>query len=314
MKGEWPVNHTVSYPKRLFRSIKAHWEVYLMLVPPLAVLILFAYLPMVGIVISFENFSVKRGMFHSDWVGLKYYKDFVTSPLFGQLLSNTLILSLYSLLAGFPIPILLALAINEARSRVFKKAVQTITYAPYFISTVVLVGILMQFLHVHNGFINHLITLVGGQPINFMGNPNSFRSIYVWSGIWQTAGYSAIIYIAALSSVDQSQVEASIIDGATRIQKIAYVDLPAISPTIVILLILAMGNMMGIGFEKVYLMQNPLNLSQSEIISTYVYKKGLQNIEYAYATAIGVFNSVVNLILLLLANAGARKIGDTSLF
>jgi multiple sugar transport system permease protein/putative aldouronate transport system permease protein len=285
-----------------------------MLVPPLAVLILFAYLPMVGIVISFENFSVKRGMFHSDWVGLKYYKDFVTSPLFGQLLSNTLILSLYSLLAGFPIPILLALAINEARSRVFKKAVQTITYAPYFISTVVLVGILMQFLHVHNGFINHLITLVGGQPINFMGNPNSFRSIYVWSGIWQTAGYSAIIYIAALSSVDQSQVEASIIDGATRIQKIAYVDLPAISPTIVILLILALGNMMGIGFEKVYLMQNPLNLSQSEIISTYVYKKGLQNIEYAYATAIGVFNSVVNLILLLLANAGARKIGDTSLF
>ncbi len=305
---------SLSYGSKLAASIKKHWEVYLMIIPPLVLLILFAYWPMAGIIISFKDYSVRRGMFASQWVGLKYYIDFVTSPAFSQLLSNTLLLSLYNLVASFPVPIILAVAINEVNSLKFKKLVQTVTYAPYFISTVVLVGMMMQFLDLHNGFINHIITALGGDPVNFMGTPSMFRSIYVWSGIWQTAGYSAIIYIAALASVDPSLVEAAIIDGANRLQKIINVDIPTIAPTIIILLIMAIGNMLGIGFEKVYVMQNPLNIGQSEIISTFVYKRGLQNIQYSYATAVGVFNSVVNLILLLAANWSAKRAGDTTLF
>lgn len=299
---------------RLLQSLKRHWEVYVMLVPPTILLILFAYWPMVGILISFEDYSVRFGMFASRWVGLKYYVDFLTSPNFSQLLLNTLWLSLYSLIAGFPLPIFLAVCINELSSNTLKKTVQTVTYAPYFISTVVLVGILMQFLDLHNGFVNHCITLLGGRPVNFIGNPSFFRSIYVWSGVWQTTGYSAIIYIAALTSVDPSLVEAATIDGATRLQKIVHIDIPTIAPTIIILLIMAMGNMFSIGFEKVYIMQNNLNIGKSEIISTFVYKRGIQNIDYAYSTAVGVFNSVVNLVLLLAANWGAKKLSDTSLF
>lgn len=306
--------NSLSHGDSLLKSIKKHWEVYLMIIPPLVLIILFAYWPMTGIVISFENYSVRRGIFGSQWVGLKYYIDFITSPSFSQLLSNTLILSVYNLIAGFPIPIILAVALNEVKNLHFKKLVQTVTYAPYFISTVVLVGMMMQFLDLHNGFVNHVIALFGGEPVNFMGNPPMFRSIYVWSGIWQTTGYSAIIYIAALASVDTSLVEVSIIDGANRMQKIIYVDLPAIAPTIVILFILAMGSMLGIGFEKVYVMQNSLNIGQSELISTFVYKRGMQSIQYSYATAVGVFNSVVNLILLVAANFGAKKFGDTTLF
>ncbi len=285
-----------------------------MILPPLALLLVFNYWPMSGVLVSFENFSVRRGIFGSQWVGLKYYIEFVTSPTFKQLFLNTIIISVYNLAASFPIPIILAIAINEVQNIRFKKLVQTVTYAPYFISTVVLVAMTMQFLDLHNGFVNHVIALLGFEPINFMGNPSMFRSIYVWSGVWQTMGYSAIIYIAALSSVDTSLIEASIIDGASRFQKIRYVDIPVISPTIIIMLILAIGNMLGIAYEKVYVMQNPLNIGQSEIINTFVYKRGLQSIQYSYATAVGFFNSVVNLFLLLLANWGAKKIGDTSLF
>lgn len=299
---------------KILCDARKHWELYIMLLLPVAYIIIFHYLPMVGIVIGFQDYSMRRGVFGSPWVGLKYFKQFVTTPLFIELLKNTVSLSAYSLVAGFPIPIILALFLNEIRSKHFKKTVQMVTYAPHFISTVVVVGILMQFLHVRNGFINNLIAMLGGNPVNFFGNPSMFSSIYVWSGVWQGAGYSAIIYIAALSGVDPGLVEASIIDGVTRIQRIFYVDLPCIAPTIVILLILAVGNLLGVGFEKVFLMQNPINLSNSEIISTFVYKRGLENVQYSYATAVGFFNSVINLILIVSANTMAKKVNQTSLW
>ena len=304
----------VRFSKKLSVSFRKHWEAYLMLVPPLIYLVMFKYLPMAGILIAFKDFSVRRGIWGSEWVGLQHFRQFVTTPLFWSLISNTFILSLYTLAAAFPIPIILALSLNEVPGRAYKKTVQTVTYAPYFISTVVLVGMMLQFLHVHVGFVNNLIEKLGFKAVNFMGIPSYFRSIFVWSGVWQHAGYSAIIYIAALSSVDPNLVEASIIDGANRMQKIIHIDLPTISPTIIIMLILALGRILTIGFEKVFLMQNPLNLSQSEIISTFVYKKGMMNVQYSYATAVDLFNSLINLLLLLTANAASRRMSETSLF
>lgn len=295
-------------------QLKQHWEVYLMMLIPLFLILIFSYGPMCGLAISFQDYSMKRGIFGSRFVGLKYFNNFFNSPLLGQLVGNTLVLSVYSLLVGFPIPILLALMINECGSKRFKKAVQTITYMPYFISTVVLVGIMMNFFNLHTGFVNTIIRFFGGEEINFMGEAKYFRTMYVFSGIWQTAGYSAIIYISALAAVDPTLIEAGVIDGTTRFQKIRYIELPCILPTITIMLVLTMGNMFSIGFEKVYLMQNPLNLNISEVISTYVYKRGLKEVQYSYSTAIGLFNSVVNTVLLLLSNFTVRRLGGSGLF
>jgi len=231
-----------------------------------------------------------------------------------MLLKNTLGLSIYSLLAGFPLPILLAVMLNETTSLRFKKTVQMVTYAPYFISTVVMVSIVMQFLDPRIGFANRVIVLLGGQARNFMGQESLFQSIYVWSGIWQNTGYGAIIYIAALSGIDPTLYEAAYIDGASRLQKVIHIDLPGILPTVVILLILSIGSIMNVGFEKVFLMQNPLNLGTSEIIATYVYKLGILNAQFSFGTAVGLFNSVVNLILIASVNQIARRIGQTSLW
>lgn len=302
--------------RKLLVRIKQHWEIYLLLLFPLAVVIVFAYLPMAGILISFENYSFRKGYFGSSWVGIKYYVNFLTSPMFPILVKNTVVLSVYQLLAGFFLPIFLALCMNElgVGAKHFKKVAQTITYAPYFISTVVLVGILMQFFHTHVGFVNKCFVILGGKAVNFTGDPTYFRHLYVWSGVWHNCGYSAIIYISALAGVDPGLVESSVIDGANRLQKIRHIDIPCILPTIITLFILAMGRMFSIGFEKVYLMQNPLNLGQSQIISTYVYKIGLKNQQYSSATAIGVFNSIINLVLLVTANTLARRFGEHSLF
>jgi putative aldouronate transport system permease protein len=297
---------------RLMINIKKHWEIYLMTLPPLLILITFSYVPMVGILMAFQNYSLTRGLFGSDWVGLKHFIIFFTSPALPQLLMNTFLISFYSLAIGFPFPIILAIALNEVNNLRFKKLVQTMTYLPYFISTVVFVGIIFRFLDLHNGFANSLIGWFGLEPINFMGESRMFRSIYVWSGVWQTAGYSAIIYIAALASVDQSLIEASIVDGANRIQKIIQVDIPSISPTIIIILIMSMGNILSVGFEKIYLMQNTVNIGISEVISTFVYKRGMQNIQYSYSTAVGIFNSVTNLVFLLIANWSAKRLVGTS--
>ncbi len=297
-------------------SLTRHWEVYVMLLVPLVWLIIFAYVPMGGLVIAFKDYSFKRGILGSRWVGVKYFKTFFNSPLLGQLVGNTLALSVYSLLVGFPLPIVLAIFLNECKIKWMKKSVQTITYFPYFISTVVLVGIIMNFFATNTGFVNKVITMLGGSPVNFTGEARFFRHLYVWSGLWQGAGYSAIIYIAALAGVSPELIEAGIIDGTNRLQKIWYIQLPSILSTIIILLIMAMGGLLSVGYEKVYLLQNPLNLNISEVIATYVYKRGIQETQYSYTTAIGMFNSVVNTLLLVITNFICRKLtdGETSLF
>jgi multiple sugar transport system permease protein/putative aldouronate transport system permease protein len=227
---------------------------------------------------------------------------------------NTLRLGVYSLIAGFPIPILLAVGLNEIRSLAFKKSVQMITYAPYFISTVVMVGMLMQLTDLRIGVFNRLLVLAGGSPVNFFGEAGIFPHLYVWSGIWQTMGYSSIIYIAALSGVDKELQEAALVDGVSRLQRIWHVDLACIRPTIVILLIFSFGSIMSIGFEKVYLMQNPINMSTAEVISTFVYKVGLQNANYSFSTAAGLFNSVIAFVLMAIVNQLSKKLTDTSVW
>ena len=307
-------NAKKSMGKRISVEVKRHWQLYLMLVLPVTYLIIFAYLPMGGAVIAFKDYSIRGGIWGSEWVGLKHFKNFLTTPDFKNLMTNTLALSLYSLIISFPMPILLALAINEMRGRHYKKVVQMVTYLPYFISTVVLVGIMQNIFSVRTGLVNNIIMLFGGKAIDFMGKPGLFRSLYVWSGVWQGMGYSAVIYIAALASVDISQTEAAIIDGAGRFARVWNVDIPAIMPTIVIQLILAVGSIMSLGFEKVYLMQNPVNMQTSEIISTFVYKRGLINFQYSYATAVGLFNSVCNMVLIVLANMFSKRVNETSLW
>lgn len=298
----------------LLRRMQRQWQLYLFLLLPVACVVIFNYIPMYGIVLAFKNYRPNKGILGSPWVGMKYFNQFFNSPSFLLLLKNTLILSLYSLLASLPVPILLALCLNEVRIPWFKKTVQMVTYAPYFISTVVMVGMLIQLMSIRSGFFNHLIQIFGGTPVDFMAIPSLFRTIYVFSGVWQGMGYSAVIYIAALSNVDPQLYEAAIIDGANRLQKIIHIDIPAILPTIVLMLIMSLGNVMSIGAEKVYLMQNNLNLSTSEIISTYVYKIGLINGQFSLSTAVGLFNSVINFVLIVIVNTIARRLGDTSLW
>lgn len=298
----------------LKEDIRRRWQLYLMLLLPVAWLIIFCYVPMGGIAIAFQDYSFKRGIFGSEWVGLKYFKQFFANPDMERILKNTLILSLYQLAATFPTPIILALALHIIGGKHFKKFMQSLTYAPYFISTVVLVGIMLQCLHLNVGIVNTFLDMIGMERIDFMGKASYFRHIFVWSSVWQTTGYSAIIYIAALGNVDQSLVEASLIDGANRLQRIRIVELPALKPIITIQLILAVGNIMSLGFDKAILMQNDLNMSISEIIATYVYKRGLRDMQYSFATAVGLFNSVVNFILLFIANKLSQKFGETSLW
>lgn len=295
-------------------KIAKGWQLYAVLFLPLLFLIVFRYVPMYGITLGFKQYFVTKGILGSPWTGLDHFLYFFNSPLLPRLLFNTISISLYTLLAGFPMPILLALSLNEVRSLAFKKTVQMITYAPYFISTVVMVSIVMQFLNPTFGIVNTAIKATGAEAINFMGMPKAFIHIYVWSGVWQYTGYSSVIFIAALASVDPEIVQAAIVDGATRLQRIWHIDLPGIMPTAVILLILNMGQMLNVGFEKVYLMQNSLNMSRADVISTYVYRMGLLNSQFSYATAVGLFNSVVNLMLLVAVNQIARKVGYASLW
>ncbi|WP_397376410.1 ABC transporter permease [Paenibacillus vietnamensis] len=291
-----------------------HWELYFLVLLPVAYLIIFKYVPMFGVQIAFKDFNVVQGIWGSQWVGMKHFKAFFESPNFWLTIRNTLGVSFYSLLAGFPIPILLALALNEIRTGPFKKTVQMVTYAPHFISTVVMVSIVMLMLTPHVGVVDRLFAMFGADMTNMMGVPEYFKSIYVWSGVWQEMGYASIIYIAALASVDPALYEAARVDGASRWKKIMYIDLPSLIPVTVIMLILSLGNIMGVGFEKIYLMQNPLNLSSSEVISTYVYKVGLVGANFSFSSAVGLFNSVVNLILLLIVNFIAKRVSETSLW
>ena len=296
------------------RNIRKRWQLYLVLALPLCYLALFHYAPMYGVQIAFKNFIVTKGITGSPWIGLKHFQRFFSSYQFWRLVKNTIGISFYSLAAGFPVPIILAILINEVGSHSFKKTVQMITYAPHFISTVVMVAIILQFLDPKMGLVNRLVVMLGGSAVNFMAKPELFKTIYVLSGVWQNAGYSAVIYIAALSSIDPQLEEAAVIDGASKLQKIIHIDIPGILPTAIILLILNMGRIMNVGFEKVYLMQNPLNMTTSDVISTYIYRTGLVSAQYSFSAAVGLFNSVINLILIGSVNQLARRLGETSLW
>ncbi|AEV30509.1 ABC-type polysaccharide transport system, permease component [Sphaerochaeta pleomorpha str. Grapes] len=296
------------------RLILQHWQLYLLLVFPLVNLIIFKYLPILGLQMAFKDFRVSKGLWGSPWVGLKHFRNFFVSPSFWAIIGNTIIISLYSIIASFPLAIMLAIGMNELSSVFARKTVQFFTYAPYFISTVVLVSMMMQLFDPRIGLLMKLLKTLGYSGDNIFGSPTAFRHLYVWSGIWQQTGYNAIMYLAALSAIDIQLYDAAKVDGCSKWQRIWHIDLPGIQPTIIILLILNMGYIMSVGFEKVYLMQNPMNLGTSEIIATYVYRVGLINSNFGFSTAVGFFNSVVNLILMLSVNKVAQKVGETSLW
>lgn len=294
--------------------IKRKAQLYILALFPFLFILVFNYLPMGGIWMAFTDYSIRRGIFASPFVGLRHFEQFFTSPVFADVFRNTIVLSVYQLVAGFPFPILLAIAFKEIQNNRLRKTVQTITFAPFFISTVVVVSMLLQIFSLRFGLVNSFLGLLGVDPINFVGSVSFFRPAYVWSGVWQVTGFNSILFIAALSSVDSTLYEAASIDGANKLQRLRYIDLPAIRPTIVITLILSTGHIMSLGFEKVFLMQNPVNFRVSEIIATYVYKVGIEQAQFSFATAVGFFNSVINCMILLLVNWFAKKVNETSLF
>jgi len=304
--------------QKLRKKYARHWQLYVFLAIPVIYILLFHYYPMLGLQIAFKKFSFKGGIWGSKWVGLYQFQKFFKAYQFKQVLTNTLILSFYSIAASFPFPVLFALTLNVIERRKFKKIAQTITYMPHFISVVVLVGMILQIFHPLNGLYGTFARLLTGvMPKDILASPSAFPHMYVWSGVWQSFGYNSIIYIAALTNVSGELHEAAEIDGASRLQRVVHIDFPAILPTVVIMLILRMGSVMNLGFQKIYLMQNDLNISASEVISTFVYKKGLASgaaNDYSYSTAIGMFNSVVNLIMLTTVNAISRRVGETSLW
>lgn len=299
--------------RRLLRQMARRYDLYLMLLLPIAYYLLFHYGPLYGLQIAFKNFNPGKGIMGSDWVGFEHFRRFFDSYYFWRLLWNTLSINLFSLLIAFPVPILLALLINEIRSRSYSKLLQNVTYIPHFISVVVVVGILTVLLS-PSGPVNTLIQALGGTPTRFMESAGWFKTIFISSNIWQNMGYQSIIYIAALSGINPQLYEAATIDGASRMRQIWHVSLPGIIPVIVVLLILDVGQFMNIGFEKILLMQNNLNLESSDVISTFVYTTGILKGEYSYTAAIGLFNSLINLTLLLLVNRFARKTSETSLW
>lgn len=289
--------------------VRKNHFLYLLMAPALILTILFKYVPMYGAVIAFKDFNPSKGILGSDWVGFKHFEKFLTAPNFEVIFMNTLKLSAYGLLLGFPVPILLALMLNQLRRAGVKKNIQLFLYAPNFISVVVVVGMIFIFLS-PVGPINKIITMATGHPINFMSDPDYFRTIYILSGIWQGAGWSSIIYVAALAGVDPELHNAATLDGANLLQRIRHIDLPTIKPVMAIVFILAAGGIMAIGFEKAYLMQTAMNIPTSEIIPTYVYKVGLQAGNYAYSAAVGLFNSVINVILLILVNFIVKRLNE----
>jgi putative aldouronate transport system permease protein len=286
---------------------------YLYLLLPMAYIIIFKYVPMYGLQIAFRDYMIRSGFFNSPWVGLQWFKQFIGSFYFPRLMKNTVGISLYSMIAGFFPPIILAIALNECRRNFLKKTVQMITYAPYFLSTVVIVAILQQILST-TGMVNVVLKNFGIGPISFMSQAAFFKSIYVWSGIWQGAGYSAIIYLAALAGINPELQEVAQIDGANIWQRIWYVDLPGIMPTAIVLFILSTAGILNVGFEKVYLMYGPLTMETADVISTYTYRIGLIDMNYSFATAVGLFQSVISLVFMLIVNHIAKKISDVSLW
>ncbi|MCI8825324.1 MAG: ABC transporter permease subunit [Lachnospiraceae bacterium] len=292
--------------KTLLERMGAYWQLYLMLLIPVVLTIIYKYIPMYGIQIAFRDYKSVRGMWDSDWVGMKWFVRFFSSPNCLRMIKNTVLLSFYSLLWSFPIPIILALLINQLRFNKFKRTVQTILYAPHFISIMVVCGMLRVFLSPSGGLIN----LIAGTSIDFLTESDAFRTIYIASGIWQDAGWGIIVYMATLANIDTSHYEAAKIDGASMFQRIRYIDLPELVPQIVLMLIMSAGNLMNVGFEKVFLLQTDLNKATSDVIAVYVYQQGIEHAKYSYSTAVGLFNTVVNIVLLIVVNKITSKISE----
>ena len=296
------------------KRISRAWQLYVLLAPAVIYILVFKYWPMYGVQIAFKNYNPVDGFTDSPWVGLTHFIRFVNSYQFGQVVGNTLWIAILGLLVAFPIPIILALLVNQLQSERFKKFTQTVLYSPAFISTVVVVGIMFVLLSPRSGLVNNAIQLAGGEPVFFMGSAEWFRPVYVISDVWQNAGFSMIVYLAALAAIDPALHDAAKVDGASKLQRIRHIDLPGIMPVVTILFILAIGNLLNVGFEKALLMQTPLNISSSEIIQTYVYHAGLQQAQFSYSAAIGLFNSLLNLALLLVFNTIARRANQATLW
>ncbi len=302
-----------SSPKLMVSLVK-NWQLYTMLLLPITFYIVFMYTPIIGNIIAFRKYQPGGSIFGIQWVGMRYFNMFLSDAKFWSVFKNTVILSLSSLVIGFPMPIIFALFLNELKSLKFKKLVQITSYLPHFLSTIIICGMIMEVLAPNTGIINRLITTLGGSSISFMQNPNWFRPVYIISGIWQNLGWEAIIYIAALTNVDQQLYEAASIDGANKFQQMIHVSLAGIAPTIIIMLILAIGKLMTVGYEKVLLLYNPMTLDKADIISTYVYRLGIEANQYSYATAIGLLESVIGLTLVIIANKVSRKVSESSLW
>jgi ABC-type polysaccharide transport system permease subunit len=300
----------------LVKQLKRIWPLYVLLLPAITYLLIFNYYPMYGAQIAFRDYAISKGITGSDWVGMKHFIKFVTNYQFSTLLTNTLSISLYSLLISFIVRTVLSLALNSMRLQWYKKTIQTVIYMPHFISTVVMVGILIRFFNPSMGVLSKLIQAMGGTSRDLMGVAKAIPHIYVWSGIWQNAGWSTILFLATLSSVDPELHEAAIIDGATRMKRIWHIDMPTLLPTMAICFIMDCGHIMNVGADKMLLMQNNLNLSTSQIISTYVYSQGIAagSPKYSYATAIGMFNSLVNFMLIVIVNQISKKLNQSSLW
>jgi len=304
MRNDW---------KKTVLGCLSNWQLYVLLLPAVIYIFIFNYMPMYGVQIAFKNFRTSLGIWDSPWVGFSHFRRFISFPNFKLIVMNTLRLGAYGL-ATFPCSIILALLLNEIKNTVFKKTVQMITYAPYFLSTVVVCSLILLFFNKDAGVINNIRALFGADRIQFMAESTYFSHIYIWSGVWQGIGWGTILYLAALTNVSPELIEAARIDGANKLQIIRHVNIPCIVPTITIMLILACGGILSVGFEKAYLLQTPLNLSRSQVISTYVYEVGIINTQFSYASAIGLFNVLVNVSLLLTVNAIAKKITEIGIW
>ncbi len=303
----------VQHKQSFIQGIKSSRALYLLLLPSFIIFLLFTYYPMYGVIIAFKDFSPAQGILGSPWVGFKNFIQYFNSYQFWPTIRNTIVISLYTIVVTFPLPVFLALMCNQIRARRFKKFFQVSTYLPHFISTVVMCGMIILFLSPSTGIIAKLAELFGFTLPNLMGSASAFPSIYVWTEAWQHVGWDSILYIATLSAIDPTLYEAATMDGASKWKRMIHIDVPALLPTATIMFILRMGSVMSVGFEKIYLLQNTLNSSTSEIISTYVYKMGLVSNQYSLSSAIGLFNNVINLVLLLLVNYTSKKLSDTSL-
>ena len=304
----------VKHRKKLGLRIAQCWELYLFLLPAVALIFIFNYVPMYGIQIAFKDYKPVLGIWGSKWAGIKHFQRLFTLPKLGLIVGNTFRISAMSIVLGFPFPIILALVLNQLRSERYKRVIQTVTYMPHFISTVVIIGMLSVFLSTKYGIYRYFCDQMGVDPVNLMGSKSAFPWLYVLSGIWQHTGWNTIIYLAALSSVDEGLYEAATIDGANRWQRMVHIDIPCLVPTMIILLILDSGSILSVGFEKIFLMQNSSNQLVSEVISTYTYKMGLQSLQYSFSTATNLLNTLVNFVMLFIVNQIARRVSDYSLW